>query len=68
MMLFGIDGFRKNWRRVGRAVFVGINEIVFTRVPWNRILLFWKKIPRCSLHTTTSQAHHLKMKLNMFSV
>jgi hypothetical protein len=40
MVLFGIDGFRKKWRREGRAVFVGINEIVFTRVPWNRIPLF----------------------------
>ena len=27
VVLFGIDGFRKNWRMEGRAVFVGINCI-----------------------------------------
>ena len=40
LVLFGIDGFRKNWRGEGCAVFVGINEIVFTLVSCNRILLF----------------------------
>ena len=48
VVLFGIDGFRNNCLRESRAVFMGIREIVFTRVPWNRTLLFWEKTPRCN--------------------
>jgi hypothetical protein len=51
VVLLGIDEFckKKNERSKGRAFLMGIIEIVFTRVPWKRMLLFWKKTSQCKV-------------------